>query len=100
MRCCLYSPRPRGGGGRVGSRHRVVRGGAFNNDTRNVRCAYRNNDNPDNRNRNQGFRVVVAHALAGVMRRRKCGAMKIAPPRHKNSAIRSRPRRSVRRGQI
>jgi len=40
--------------------HRVVRGGAFNNNTRNVRAAYRINDHPDNRNRNIGFRVVVS----------------------------------------
>jgi len=38
---------------------RVVRGGAFNNEDRNVRCAYRNRNNPNNRNRNIGFRVVV-----------------------------------------
>ena len=37
---------------------RVVRGGAFNNNQRNVRCAYRNRNNPNNRNNNQGFRVV------------------------------------------
>jgi len=40
--------------------HRVVRGGAFNNNERNVRCAYRNRNNPNNRNNNQGFRVVVS----------------------------------------
>jgi len=39
---------------------RVLRGGAFNNNSRNVRCAYRNNNNPDNRNNNIGFRVVVS----------------------------------------
>jgi hypothetical protein len=38
----------------------VVRGGAFNNNERNVRAAYRNRNNPDNRNRNIGFRVVVS----------------------------------------
>ena len=39
----------------------MLRGGAFNNNERNVRCAYRNRNNPDNRNRNNGFRVVVSH---------------------------------------
>jgi len=39
----------------------VLRGGAFNNNRRNVRCAYRNRNNPNNFNRNNGFRVVVAH---------------------------------------
>ena len=36
----------------------MVRGGSFNNNRNNVRCAYRNNNNPDNRNENIGFRVV------------------------------------------
>jgi formylglycine-generating enzyme required for sulfatase activity len=35
---------------------RVLRGGSFNNNARNVRAAYRNNDQPDNRNNNNGFR--------------------------------------------
>jgi hypothetical protein len=39
---------------------RVLRGGAFNNNPRNARCAYRNHNNPDNRNHNTGFRVVVS----------------------------------------
>ena len=44
-------------------RPRVVRGGSWINNQRNVRCAYRNRNNPDNRNNNQGFRVVVSHDL-------------------------------------
>jgi formylglycine-generating enzyme required for sulfatase activity len=40
---------------------RVVRGGSFNNNDRNVRCAYRNRNNPNNTNTNNGFRVVLAH---------------------------------------
>ena len=39
---------------------RVLRGGAFNNDENNVRCAVRNMNNPNNRNRNVGFRVVLS----------------------------------------
>jgi len=39
---------------------RVLRGGSYNNNARNVRCAVRNRNNPDNRNNNIGFRVVVA----------------------------------------
>ena len=35
---------------------RVLRGGAFNNQPSNVRSAYRNNNEPDNRNNNNGFR--------------------------------------------
>jgi formylglycine-generating enzyme required for sulfatase activity len=34
----------------------VVRGGAFNNNPNHLRAANRNNDNPDNRNNNLGFR--------------------------------------------
>jgi hypothetical protein len=36
---------------------RVLRGGAFNNNRQNVRAAYRNNNDPANRNNNVGFRV-------------------------------------------
>ncbi|MBI3271904.1 MAG: SUMF1/EgtB/PvdO family nonheme iron enzyme [Planctomycetes bacterium] len=39
---------------------RVLRGGAWNNEPQNVRAGYRNNDQPDNRNDNAGFRVVVS----------------------------------------
>jgi hypothetical protein len=39
---------------------RVLRGGSFNNNQNNARCAYRNRNNPNNRNRNNGFRVVVS----------------------------------------
>jgi hypothetical protein len=43
---------------------RVVRGGSFNNTADNARCAYRNNRNPSNRNRNNGFRVGVGVVAA------------------------------------
>jgi len=36
----------------------VLRGGAFNNNPHNLRAAYRNNNHPENRNDNIGFRVV------------------------------------------
>jgi formylglycine-generating enzyme required for sulfatase activity len=36
----------------------VLRGGSFNNNADNARAAYRNNNNPDNRNNNIGFRVA------------------------------------------
>ncbi|MEM7204997.1 MAG: SUMF1/EgtB/PvdO family nonheme iron enzyme [Planctomycetota bacterium] len=39
--------------------HRVLRGGSFDNDNpRNLRSAYRNRNEPTNRNENIGFRVV------------------------------------------
>ncbi len=40
---------------------RCLRGGSWNNDnTDNFRCANRNNNNPDNRNDNHGFRCASA----------------------------------------
>ncbi|MBK8455147.1 MAG: SUMF1/EgtB/PvdO family nonheme iron enzyme [Thiofilum sp.] len=39
----------------------VLRGGAFNNNQRNVRCAVRNNNRQDNRNNNVGFRCCAVH---------------------------------------
>ncbi len=39
---------------------RVVRGGAWNNNQDNARADYRNDNNPDNRNNNIGFRVVCS----------------------------------------
>jgi formylglycine-generating enzyme required for sulfatase activity len=61
-----------------GDGRRVVRGGSWNNNRENARCAYRNNDPPDNRNNNPGpkrrkisaapFRDrVVHHALCNVI---------------------------------
>ncbi|MCK6539121.1 MAG: SUMF1/EgtB/PvdO family nonheme iron enzyme, partial [Anaerolineales bacterium] len=39
---------------------RVVRGGAFNDNVRLVRCAVRLRYSPEDRYNNQGFRVVVS----------------------------------------
>jgi formylglycine-generating enzyme required for sulfatase activity len=36
----------------------VNRGGSWNNDARNLRSANRNNNSPDNRNNNLGFRLL------------------------------------------
>ncbi|MBA2591665.1 MAG: SUMF1/EgtB/PvdO family nonheme iron enzyme [Gammaproteobacteria bacterium] len=48
---------------------KVVRGGAWNNNRDNARCAYRNRNHPDNRNNNIGFRVVLrsAHVLPPLL---------------------------------
>jgi formylglycine-generating enzyme required for sulfatase activity len=44
----------------VGSKQlRVLRGGSYFNNSRHVRCAVRNRNDPDNRNDNIGFRVVL-----------------------------------------
>ncbi len=37
----------------------MLRGGNWNNDPQNCRAAYRNNDEPDNRNNNIGFRLAL-----------------------------------------
>jgi len=44
-----------------------VRGGAWNNNRNNARCAYRNRNDPGNFNNNLGFRLVLSHIfnLAG-----------------------------------
>jgi hypothetical protein len=42
----------------------VLRGGAWNNNQNNARCANRNRNNPNNRNNNMGFRVVVSHIFS------------------------------------
>jgi hypothetical protein len=44
----------------VGSLPFVMRGGSWNNNQRNARCAYRNRNIPDNFNNNIGLRVVVS----------------------------------------
>jgi hypothetical protein len=38
---------------------KVLRGGSWNNNRPNARAAYRNNNEPDNRNNNIGWRCVV-----------------------------------------
>jgi len=50
----------------------VVRGGSWNNNQRNARCAYRNRNNPDNSNNNNGFRIVVSTLFCVCQ---KCGAV-------------------------
>ncbi len=49
----------------VSGSNRVKRGGNWNNNARNCRSANRNNNNPDNRNNNIGFRLL------STIRRRK-----------------------------
>jgi len=48
MQCAASGP--------ITGNNRVIRGGAWNNDANNVRAAIRNNDTPDNRNNDIGFR--------------------------------------------
>jgi formylglycine-generating enzyme required for sulfatase activity len=42
--------------------NRVLRGGSWNNNGRNVRSAYRNHNSSGNRNDNIGFRLALAHS--------------------------------------
>jgi hypothetical protein len=56
--------------------NRVLRGGSWNNDTDNLRSANRDNNDPANRNANNGFRPVSTallplrgvHGLRGMKR--------------------------------
>ena len=50
-----------------GGSSRVIRGGSWANNTRNLRCANRNRRHPGNRNQNQGFRVVCRVAAEHVL---------------------------------
>ncbi len=45
--------------------NRVNRNGSWNNDAGNCRSAFQNNNDPSNRNDNNGFRVVLAPAQQG-----------------------------------
>jgi hypothetical protein len=46
--------------------HSVARGGSWNNNRDNAACAYRNNNHPQNRNNNIGFRCAkTSPASAG-----------------------------------
>ncbi len=46
--------------------NRVIRGGSWINNARNVRAAYRNHNAPSNRDNNLGFRLARAQPRAGV----------------------------------
>ena len=46
--------------GLIQEQARVLRGGSWNNNRNNARCAYRNRNEPDNFNNNIGFRVVCS----------------------------------------
>jgi hypothetical protein len=46
--------------------NRVNRGGSWNNIAENCRAAYRNNDDPGNRNHNLGFRLLSTRSCQRV----------------------------------
>ncbi|MCP5515634.1 MAG: SUMF1/EgtB/PvdO family nonheme iron enzyme [Verrucomicrobiales bacterium] len=86
---------------------RVLRGGSWaNNNPENLSCAYRNNNTPDNRNNNIGFRCVwVGLASAARWRHRRFGEVpggeRPCPASAKRSPNRPfhAPRRRLRRGE-
>ncbi|MCP4379008.1 MAG: SUMF1/EgtB/PvdO family nonheme iron enzyme [bacterium] len=49
----------------VSGSNRVIRGGDWNNDAGNCRAAYRNDNDPGNRNDNIGFRLLSTRRVAG-----------------------------------
>jgi len=57
------------------------RGGSWNNNRNNARCANRNRNNPDNRNNNVGLRLVVSHVFP-VSPEMPPGKPRRARPRH------------------
>ena len=74
----------------------MLRGGSFNNTENNVRCAARNRNNPNNRNDNNGFRVIAAHILQGAHSRLpELPAGYALPDEEKNGRVCSRPHLEV-----
>ena len=47
-------------GDKAGNSNRVNRGGSWNNSSRNCTASNRDNNNPDNRNNNLGFRLAAS----------------------------------------
>jgi hypothetical protein len=62
------------------------RSGSWNNEARNARCAYRNRNNPDDRNNNLGFRALLQLSCVELLGRLAAagGALRSArmPPLH------------------
>jgi len=75
----------------------VLRGGSFNNNETNVRCAYRNRNNPNNRNRNNGFRVAVFTFFPPELQRGPVDPVFVAAA--KNGWTRSRPSLKTKPGK-
>ena len=64
--------------GREGAANRVLRGGSWNDNARNVRAAYRNHNDPANRNDNLGFRCARAHERVGASAPEQAGFHDVA----------------------
>ena len=72
--------------GRKAGANRVIRGGSWNDNARNVRSAYRNGNHPGNRNDKLGFRCARAHDRTGPSGLEQAGRLAIAPPMAKPQA--------------
>ncbi|HDQ98733.1 MAG TPA: hypothetical protein ENN51_00395 [candidate division WOR-3 bacterium] len=59
--------------------NRVIRGGSWNNNARNARCANRNRNEPSNRNNNNGFRCSAQQWPRG--RRTDAAGLRTGGPR-------------------
>ena len=62
---------------------RALRGGSYWNNARNCRSAYRNENDPDDRNDNIGFRLAAAHPWAEPVADpvlAACGLVRGRPP--------------------
>jgi len=82
----------------------VLRGGSWNNNHGNARCAYRNRNHPNNRNNNVGFRLVVSTLSKSPKwpdmareGRLELWAVHVLPTEAENGGVGSRPR--VRLGE-
>ena len=66
--------------------NRVLRGGSWNNNPRNLRVSNRNNNTPDNRNDNNGFRCART-GRAGAVRPGPAGTAGITVPPGERSPV-------------
>ncbi|MDQ3583707.1 MAG: SUMF1/EgtB/PvdO family nonheme iron enzyme [Pseudomonadota bacterium] len=74
----------------------MLRGGSWNNKPRNCRAANRNNNDPDNRNNNIGFRVCSGTHIVIIRGGRPRRHRKFRP----TTVCRTRPGRDRRRRQV
>jgi len=82
--------------------NRVLRGGSWNDNGRNVRSANRNTNEPGNRNHNIGFRLAPAQAsvkpaldqmtiLSAASRRQKANALRQAGRQRRRTPAEAAP---------
>ncbi len=69
------------GMGAASGSNRVKRGGSWNNNASNCTVANRNNNNPDNRNNNIGFRLLRPQPGVSAEAQRRTGLLPAVAPR-------------------